>query len=100
MKNLEIKLPGTPENADTKTVKVRKTGGKGKFSWRDVLNGSFNAGILAGLGVLQQSFDAGITKIDLRIVGGLFLGGVISHIIRKMTEQEKIIINAKELVEK
>lgn len=101
MKNLEIKLPGEPEKSGTKTVKVRKTGGRGKINLYDIAKGAGIAAVGGAWLVLGQAiaiwYKGGVFDIVWMDVARAGVAGFMGYININLFQQARIIIKAKEL---
>ncbi len=97
MKTLEIKPPGEPESADTKTIPVHKTGGIGSLNYRDLIQGAIVAAITPALVMIEQSIDAGSLAFHPKSLALASLGGFVAYLLKNLFKPAQVIIQAKEL---
>lgn len=102
MKSLNIKLPGSPENADPVTIPVDKSGGIGTLNLHDLVKGLLIAGIAGAWIVIYQSLgiwiNGDVFNIIWQDVARAGVSGVLGYLSVNLLSPAKIIIKAKELI--
>lgn len=102
MKTLEIKTPGLPEKAGTKTVSVRKTAGKGKLNLYDLAKGAGIAAVGGAWIVLGSAiviwYKGGPFDIVWMDVARAAVAGFMGYININIFQQAKVILKAKDLI--
>jgi hypothetical protein len=102
MKNLEIKLPGTPEKEGTTTVPVSQSSQKGKLKQRDWLLGLLMA---VGTPVLTYLYDALMSflnydpvEFDWRTMVKFGISAGVIYISKNLMSAGGVFIKTKDLI--
>lgn len=98
MKTLNVKLPGSPENAKNVTIPVKSTSGPWSLpSLRDLIQGLIMAALTPVLVIIQQTLDAGFLVLEWKSLLMAAVAGAGAYLLRKLPQSGVVVIKKSEL---